>query len=466
MSGASGAPGTRAPPRTRRRRNFGLVLGGIVVLGVVVRIAYIEIVLHHVNVFADSIWYYQQGRSLRHGGGFVDVFHWFGWVDGHPAPKAAATAYWPPGYPSFLAVVQAVVGDGLRTSQLAGCATGAATIALSGLLGRAIAGRTMGLLGALLVALSPFVIAVDGSLMSETLYVPLVLLALLLAQRARTRPTAPSWCALGAVIGLAALTRQDALLLVLVAMIPAAVLSRERLTRLVPRVGLGVIVTALVVTPWIVRNDIQVGVPQISTVSGIGTIAAANCPHVYHGDKLGWWAFACTKPDLGRETNEAHLVRALSHDARTYALAHMSRWPLVGTARVLRVWGLWNPGQQTRFEGRQTRSTDWQRVAWLVSTGTLFMGIAGLVVLARRRRPIAMLVAPMVMATLVALISYGNPRYDAAAAPAVAIAAAAALLAIWEWLHDQPVADRNRAAPGVADSSAPASGHVGAIVVE
>ena len=71
--------------------------------------------------------------------------------------------------------------------------------------------------------------------MSETLYLPLALLAFLLAEHTRIRPTAPMWLGLGLVIGLATLTRADALLLVVFAMVPTAILSREPIRRIAPR---------------------------------------------------------------------------------------------------------------------------------------------------------------------------------------------------------------------------------------
>ena len=98
------------------------------------------------------------------------------------------TAYWPPLYPGYLAGGQELFGDSVRTSQLLGAATGRRHRPLTGLLGRAIAGPAVGLLAALLVALCPSLIAADGSLMAETLYVPLVVLALLLAQRRARAP--------------------------------------------------------------------------------------------------------------------------------------------------------------------------------------------------------------------------------------------------------------------------------------
>ena len=113
-----------------------------------------------------------------------------------------------------------------------------------------------------------------------------------------------------------------------------------------------------------------------------------------------------------------------------YAFAHIDRWPAVATARVLRVWGLWNPNEQTRVEASQSREVNWQRLAWVTSTATLVLGVAGIVVLAQRRRPVAMLIASIALATLIALAAYGNSRFAVSAAPTLAIGAAASLLAL------------------------------------
>ena len=73
----------------------------------------------------------------------------------------------------------------------------------------------------------------------------------------------------------------------------------------------------------------------------------------------------------------------------------MERWPAVGLARVGRVWGVWDPHDLTEREARESRNLSWQRMAWPVSLATLVVGWAGFVVLARRRCPIALLVAPV-----------------------------------------------------------------------
>ena len=174
----------RAAAFRRDGIRFGVLLAIVVVVGCVVRAIYTLEVAPHTRLFPDSLWYRAQALNLRAGRGYVDVGGQLGAFRGL-TPRTRATAYWPPLYPGYLAVGQALFGESVRGTQLLGCVTGAATVVFTGLLGRAVAGSAVGLLGALLVALCPSLIAADGSLMAETLSVPLVVLAALLAQRAR-----------------------------------------------------------------------------------------------------------------------------------------------------------------------------------------------------------------------------------------------------------------------------------------
>jgi 4-amino-4-deoxy-L-arabinose transferase and related glycosyltransferases of PMT family len=412
------------------RFGFRVLLGAVVVLGVVIRVVYIERFAPSERIFPDSFWYYAQARNLRAGNGYIDIARQLGAFNGHPAVAGhRATAYWPPLFPMFLAVWQAIFGESIRTSQLMGCVTGAGTVLLTGLLGRAVAGRTVGLVAAALVGLSPFVIAVDGSLMSETLYLPLVLLALLFAYRARERPTLWSWVLLGATIGLASLARGDALFLVVVAMIPAAFLARGSWKNFTLRMGAGLLALALVITPWVVRNAIKVGEPTLSTVSASAVIAVSNCDATYHGRLLGSWSYACMHPKLGFTMSEARYSALVRKEGIDYALAHVSRWPLVGAARVARVWGFWDPRELTIREAAETRNRTWQRLAWPASLATLGFGLAGFWILGRRGRPIAVLIAPVVMSTVIALATYGNTRFRTAAEPVLLIGVAVVLTA-------------------------------------
>lgn len=206
--------------------------------------------------------------------------------------------------------------------------------------------------------------------------------------------------ALGAAIGLAALTRQDSLLLLPFAALPATVLAGGAAGRVIGRCALTAAVAAAVVTPWVVRNAIRVHETAIATTSAASALAGANCRQSYNGPAIGYWVGGCARFEAGQRTSEAHFSRTIRDDAITYARAHADRLPVVLSARFARVWGLWDPFDQAWREKVESREYRWQELVWPASLATLLLGLAGLRMLARHGRPIAMLVVPLVTTTV------------------------------------------------------------------
>src|SRR3954452_11453090 len=99
---------------------------------------------------------------------------------------------------------------------------GAALVLLVGLLGRRVGDERVGLLAAGIAALYPLLVALDGAVRSESLYAPLIAGLLLATYRLVDRPSARRAVAVGGLIGLAALTRSDALLLGVLLLVAAA----------------------------------------------------------------------------------------------------------------------------------------------------------------------------------------------------------------------------------------------------
>ena len=131
--------------------------------------------------------------------------------------------------------------------------------------------------------------------MSETLTVPLVVAAQLLALRLvdSGRGRVAVAAALGPVLGLAVLTRQDLALVggILVVWLMVAMPGSWR-----AKATVGAVVAAgaaLVVAPWVVRNADAVDVAAVSTLSPSSALAGANCPATYDGPDLGSWRYAC-----------------------------------------------------------------------------------------------------------------------------------------------------------------------------
>ena len=144
-------------------------------------------------------------------------------------------------------------------------------------------------------------------------------------------------------------------------MIPVTLLARPRWQQFVVRVGVGVLAVGVVVSPWVIRNAVEVGEPTLSTVSASAVIAVANCDATYSGWLLGSWSYPCMQPKLGlgKNVSEANYAAHVHTKGIDDALGHASRWPIVGVARLGRVWGIWNSGELTRAEAQETGKLTW-----------------------------------------------------------------------------------------------------------
>jgi 4-amino-4-deoxy-L-arabinose transferase-like glycosyltransferase len=312
--------------------------------------------------------------------------------------------------------------DSYAAHRVVSCVLGASAIVLIGMIGRRVGGPRVGLIAALVAALYPALWMLDSSLRSESLYLPLIALVLLLAYRVRDRPGWRRAALLGAVIGLAALTRSEALLLV-------PLLLPWRQPKLAAAVVAGCFV---VVAPWLVRNWITFDQPTAISTNEGGLLAGANCHAAYYTELIGTWAcFPVNDPAWG--TNEAVISGHLRSRAFHYASDHAGRVPAVVGVRVLRVWDVWKPRSSARFEAAiADRHVDAQRAAMLSLYLLVPFAIGGAVVLRRRGEPLRILLVPIVFVTLVAALSYGSTRFRVAAEPSIVVLAAVGASALWD----------------------------------
>jgi 4-amino-4-deoxy-L-arabinose transferase-like glycosyltransferase len=401
------------------RHRWWLILGAVALVGAALRVLYVLAVARHLPLGADATWYLLQSGSIFDGTGYVDPELLFG------TGRAVPTANFPPLFPALLVAVRTVAGDSETVAQLAGACTGALTVVLTGVLARRFTRPDTALVAAGVVALCPALIAADGSLMSETLFVPLVVGAVLLAHLAGTGGGMLTWVGLGAVCGLAALTRTEALLLVPSLVLPVLWWGRPHLRQKVLGTVVALVALGAVIYPWAMRNAQQVGSFTISTVSPDTALAGANCDATFGGDGIGSWEYRCTHPELRRELGEAEWGRRLRAETREFIAEHPGRLPVVVAARELRVWGLWDPADQVPREVVETRSEWFQWVAWATGLVVLVGGVAGLAHLgAAGRRDVAVLWAPIAMVALTSAFTHGNTRFAAVAQPVLAVGVA------------------------------------------
>ena len=340
------------------------------------------------------------------------------------------TAFHPPLFPALLAIPAKLGLTSYGALRAVGCAMGAATTAVVGLVGRRVGGDGLGLIAAALAAVYVPAIANESALMSESLYGLTIATSVLAAVWLRERPSPRRAALLGVAIGLAALTRAEALLLV-VLLVPVALWGApERRLRLG---AVAVLAALVVVAPWCVRNTLAFDRPTgISTGDG-GVLAGANNDVAYHGPQAGAWSLgglALPHLPLSVRSNDAEFSARLRRKGLDYAGDHAGRVPAVVALRVMRTWTVYplDPEDKVTYNAFVSGRRTWAEwTALLVGWATMLLALAGAVRLRRRGVGIGPLIAPMVLVTVVSVVSVGDVRVREAADVCLVVLAAAAV---------------------------------------
>jgi 4-amino-4-deoxy-L-arabinose transferase-like glycosyltransferase len=381
---------------------FPARLGTIVVAGVALRALYLFTVARHVSGVGDWWFYHWQANDLASGKFFVEPFRL------RLAHQELPSAGHPPLYPALLSIVSWFGGTSVMWHRAFGLLCGATSIALMGVLGRRVGGEKLGLVAAGVCAVYPLMVVVDGALMSETAYTPLVILVLLAAFARRS-------FLLGAAIGLAALCRSEALLLLPVLAWP--LLWRSGLSR----VGLATLGCVLVIAPWTIRNAIALDHLVPISTNDSTVIAGANCPRTYSGEDIGFWRLDCLPPR--RVDNEAAQADIWRADGLRYARDHAPRLLVVIPVRVLRTFSLYQPRRQVLFaEGR------WIRGEQLAIASFFLLALLAIVGARTLRDSLFVLLAPLVVVLITVVIGYGHPRLRHVFEPSLMLMGAAGIL--------------------------------------
>jgi len=439
----------------RRFREFRVQLGLVVFAGLLVRVGAVLSWSRWFDPQGDQNFYWRQGQDLAQGYGFVYRNN-FG--------ERVATAVHPPLYSAYLGVVSLFGGTSHAWHRLASTLLGAAAVLVIGLVAHRIAGRRAGLLAAGAAAVYPNLWINDAMMLSESMYALTIALVVLAALRFRDRWSTTDALTLGGAVGLAALTRAEAAFLAPLLIVPLALLVKSKPWRVrVLRGAMALGASALVVSPWIVRNYLTFESRPVTLSNGSGfVIEISNCDQTYglalptdatgapmageSVDKnLGYWAPECDRTPWppGDET----VVGAAKQQTGTaYIAEHRDRFPVVVAARVGRIWDLWRPQQSYDFnrffENRKDITLGSSEgigltfspvlVAMVMYYPLLGASLVALWLMRRRHITIVPFVAIAVMTTLTAAVSFGITRYRVGADVCLPILAAVAVDA---WLR-------------------------------
>jgi len=316
---------------------------------------------------------------------------------------------------------------------------GLAVVPVIGLLGRRLAGDRVGLVAAAIAAVYPNLWLNDSLVMSETIAILLVALALLAGLRLEEVPTVARAAVIGLLAGLAALTRSE---LALLAPLFAVVVWRRipvagtwwRALKL-PMVLL--VVSLLTVSPWIVYNLGRFEHTVLMSTNDGTTLLGANCDVTYYA-QVGGWNIECLAPvpqEMFADASERSTARR--EIALTYIGDHWQRLPVVVAARLAWTVDVYGLTHLVRMDVGE------EKAEWAVWAGiVMFWALAVATVvgwLDLRRRDIGerwWLAMPIVGVVITTVAIYGFHRLRAPAEPAIVVLAATGLVARVPWLRD------------------------------
>jgi 4-amino-4-deoxy-L-arabinose transferase-like glycosyltransferase len=417
-------------PDSDANRRFRGILLAILAVGIILRIVYVLLVTQHDSSLYDATYYELQAESILDGKGFfTDPFPLMEDPDG----REPAADHPPLTVLTLLPAASAA--DPERSALLMRftmVAVGGISIALLGLLGRALAGDAVGLLAAGVGAVDPNLWMNDGLIMSESLAVALTLGVLLVVYRlCRGAPGWPLALGAGALVGVATLARGELGLYLPLLVWPALVVGRGWRRAVVPAVLAGS-ACAAVLAPWVGFNLARFAEPTTISANVGLALRSSNCDSVYYDDrKLGWADVfpPCSAARAGRD--QSVWDAELRADGVRYLREHLDRWPVVAAARLGRSWQVFRVAQTAELTSREGRPT-WASWSGAVTTWVVVpLAVAGAFALRRRAVPVWPLVVPVVATSMVLLLALGGlPRYRAPAEPGLIVLAAAALVAL------------------------------------
>ena len=215
---------------------------------------------------SDQLWYFERAVGLLNGKGY--------------AVQSQPTAFWPVGYPAFLAGLFAVFGPDIEVAKAANLVLSAVAMAFVYRISRRATGSEAAAKAALVLAvLYPTLIFYTELLYSELLFMALLLAGIdLLLGASEQRRRWVAVAAAGVCFGLASLVKTQGLLLPALLVGGALVLRRIGIRQAVLTGLVAYAACLAVITPWTMRNWAVLGQPVLISTNGGFNLYMGNNP--------------------------------------------------------------------------------------------------------------------------------------------------------------------------------------------
>lgn len=400
------------------------VLVGIGIAALAARVALV-IATPHFTLVNDAADYQRLAVSLSSGHGF-GISHF--------APGGGPTAVRPPAYPMLLAGLYAVVGVHVLAARLLDAALGAlAAVLVAVLIGQLGGSRREVVFGGLLAAFVPSMVIASTSVMSEALFVPLLLGVMSCAVAFRAGGKGGWLAACGLLLAGATLTRPIGAVLAVAAAL-LAFRSWPRTRRSVLAAAVGALFAIVPCGAWELRDITALHhVIPLTTQDGYFLAGTYNATSAEERAQPGNWIVATEDPSIARlvaahpHAQEVQLNDVLKTAALDYATTHPGYVATVVANNFLRLFDLTNAAfVRAAVRGEYGYGSPAGTADFVVTLALLALAVVGAFRRGIRGWPAGFWLVPVLL-LVVTLPTRANPRFRAPLDPILVVLASAAL---------------------------------------
>lgn len=375
----------------------------------------VAVALYPVAPMSDFKWYFDRATDIAAGRGVV--FH------------GVPTAYWPIGYPFFLAAIFFVTGPSVLAAQLANVVLATGSLVLAHRLALRLSGSRLAAGIALaILAFYPNQIAYVALVANESLVTFLLLAGIALLLRANDgRGRWLLFAAAGAIFGVACLTKPQTAVIPTVVIAWMAWRARPPARTLAWRLLVVNAALAVVILPWTIRNHQVFGHTVFIANSGGVNLYLGNNP-----DANGAYPPAEVEPKIAAAIhagggNEYEIDRRAGRMALAYAAQH----PLQELVLVpKKIWNLYAKDADGLSWLEESEHAIGKLAHWKVLAQLYYVGLGALFVAAVVRsrrggagtpRPDGLPLVIIAVFTAIYCVYFGQSRFHYPLMPWIAI---------------------------------------------